>query len=395
MKEIIVDSTTHIKHSNISAQLSSKYNSWIEIDTHAILHNLASYKKIVAPTLLAPVIKSNAYGHGIGLIATLCEQSNYVDALCVVDINEALFLRSLGIKKQVIVLSILKGEIEEAILQNIQLVVHDISMARHLNELGKKLEKKIEIHIKIDTGLSRLGFLAGQAFEIIKLVHSFHFLVLTGVFTHFSDSESSDQSFTHEQIARMNKLIEELDSHGISIPLRHASCSAAITANLDSHYSMSRVGIGMYGLWPSSDNKIMTNKYYPSFVLKPALTWKTSVIQLKEVPAGSFVGYSCTRKVECQSLIATIPVGYWDGYDRAYSNNGMVFIKNELRSVIGRVAMNMTMIDVTGMDVHTGDEVILLGDYPGVTADDLASRCDTINYEIVTRINPLLPRIAI
>lgn len=395
MKDLIIGQVSEIKHSNVTSHHATKYNSWVEIDIQAILHNLASFKKIVAPGLLAPVIKSNAYGHGIELVATICEQSNSVDMICVVSVGEALQLRSIGIKKPILVLSILRDEIEQAVLQDIQLVVHDLPAAVILNDIGKRVGKRINAHIKVDTGLSRLGFLVPEAFEVVSLMHKLPFINLQGIFTHFAESDSADQSFTTEQIVRFNKLIDALEDHGIFIPLRHCSNSAAILANAGSRLNLCRLGIGVYGLWPSPENKHLTHSYDPSFVLKPALTWKTTIIQLKEVPAGSFVGYSCTYKVERPSLIATLPIGYWDGYDRGFSNVGMVLIKDQLKIVAGRVAMNLTMIDVTDMDVYVGDEVILLGNYLGVTAEDLAARCQTINYEIVTRINPLLPRIGI
>jgi alanine racemase len=395
MKDFILVPESEIKPSTVVSHHATKYNSWVEIDTHAVLHNLANYKSIIAPAQLAPVIKSNAYGHGIELIASLCEQSSSVDMICVVSVGEALLLRSKGIRKPLLVLSILRDDIEQAVHHDIQLVVHDLTAAATLNELGKKIGKKIEVHIKVDTGLSRLGFLAHDALEIIEMIYKMPYLMIKGLFTHFADSESADQTFTNEQIARLNKLVDVLSTKDIHIPLRHASCSAAITANSDAHFNLCRVGIGVYGLWPSIENRNTTKEFYPAFSLKPVLTWKTTIIQLKEVPAGSYVGYSCTYKVERPSMIATLPIGYWDGYDRGFSNVGMVLIKNELCKVVGRVAMNLTMVDVTDLNVYVGDEVVLLGNHAGVTAEDLALRCQTINYEIVTRINPLLPRIGI
>lgn len=399
MKDIILESSVEIKPSSITPTHISSYNSWVEVDTHAILHNLASYKKIVAPAMLAPVIKSNAYGHGIELVSKICEYSDSVDMICVVSVGEALLLRSRGIKKPILVLSILRDNLEAAVLQDIQLVIHDLPAAVTLNEIGKKLGKKIATHIKIDTGLSRLGFLIPDAFDVVLTMYKLPFIEIKGIFTHFAEADSADQTFTIEQISRFTKLIDALEEHGISIPIRHSSNSAAIAAHAssydDSYFNMCRLGIGAYGLWPSQENKHFVHDYDPYFNLKPAMTWKTTIIQIKEVPAGSVVGYSCTHKVERPSIIATLPIGYWDGYDRGFSNVGKVLIKNQIFPVVGRVSMNMTMIDVTDMNVYVGDEVILLGNYKGVTAEDLATRVQTINYEIVTRINPLLPRIGI
>ena len=151
--------------------------------------------------------------------------------------------------------------------------------------------------------------------------------------------------------------------------------------------------IGIYGLWPSADNKQITQTYFPDFNLQPALTWKTRIIQVKEIPVSSFVGYDRTYKTERAMHIATLPIGYWDGYDRKLSNKGCVYIHGKRAPIVGRIAMNLMMVDVTGISAQTGDEVVLLSNYPDITADKLAEQCDTIHYEMVTRINPLLPRI--
>lgn len=379
----------------IPSHYGLKYNSWVEIDAHAIEYNIASYKNIIKPALLAPVIKSNAYGHGIGLIASLCQTNDNVDMLCVVSVAEALYLRSIGITKHILVLSILRDDLEQAIVQDIQLVVCDMNFAHLLNQMGRQIKKKVEVHIKIDTGLSRLGFLAQTAFEHIKQIAKLPFISIKGIFTHFAESESEDQTFTHMQIAQFEHLIETLECEHISIPLRHTSCSAAITANIKSHFNMARFGIGLYGLWASQENKTLTSTLYPSFNLKPALTWKTTIMHIKEIPAHAYVGYDRTFQTKKASLIATLPIGYWDGFDRRFSNAGIVMINNQHAPVVGKIAMNLTMIDVSEIAAHVGDEVILLGNYSQLSANDLAKRCSTINYEIVTRINPLLPRVVV
>lgn len=367
--------------------------SWVEIDTAALDHNISSYRSISKPALLAPVIKSNAYGHGIELVAQFFDQHTAVDILCVVSLSEAVQLRSIGIQKPLLVLSIIDRNIELAILYDIAIVAYDLPMVLELNRLAQQHNKKAYIHVKIDTGLSRLGLLQNDAITFIEYIHKLPYITIAGIFTHYAFSESADQTHTNYQLNNFNTVIDYLESKKIHIPLKHTSCSAAISANNNTHFTMVRAGIGIYGLWPSKENKIVTQQCYPQFSLKPALTWKTRVIQVKEIPAGSYVGYNLTHQVQRTSHIATLPIGYWDGYDRRLANKGLVHIKGTIVPVIGIVAMNLTMINVTGLDVTIGDEVTLLGNHDGLTAHDIAQKCNTINYEIVTRINPGLPRL--
>lgn len=368
-------------------------STWVEIDTQAFEHNLASYKKIIGSALLAPVVKSNAYGHGIEIIAKLCDKSLYVDIICVVSLSEALLLRSRGIKKPILVLSIIDNDLTKAISLDIALVIYDIETVSHINEIAESINKKASVHIKVDTGLSRLGVIAENALDLIKKVCELKNINIDGIFSHFADSENEDPTFANLQITRFNNLLENIENNNIKINLRHMTCSAAITLLEKSHHNLVRLGIGIYGLWPSSINKLKYQKTNPEFTLKPILTWKTKVIQIKKISMGSFIGYDRTFKAEQDMTIATLPIGYWDGYDRRLSNIGKVSIAGTIVPVIGRIAMNLTTIDITGLEVQIGQEVTLLGNHQAISAEDLASNCKTINYEIVTRINPLIPRV--
>jgi len=367
--------------------------TWIEIDSHAFNHNVAQYKKMVSPALFAVVVKSNAYGHGMQHIASLAQKNNAVDYICTVSLSEAVTLRKNGITKPLLVLSIIDDALELACIHAIDVVVFDRKQALAFNQIGLQFQKKIKIHIKVDTGLSRLGVLYSEVLNFVESLYRLPFLTVQGIFTHFAESEKSDQTFTNLQIERFEEVLEALEEKNITIPLKHASCSAAITATSRSHFTMARAGIGIYGLWPSHDTKMGMHSKDTSFVLKPLLTWKTKIIHMKEVPAGSCVGYNRTHRVVQDSRIATLPIGYWDGYDRKLSNKGFVLINNQRAPCVGTIAMNLMMVDVTGLNVSIDDDVILLGNYAGITAEDLAGACNTINYEFVTRINPLLPRI--
>ena len=367
--------------------------TWVEIDATAFAHNIALYKSTVGSALFAPVIKSNAYGHDIEQIALLCDKNIHVDYLCVVALSEAIFLRTRGIRKPLLVLSILDSDFEHLAELDIATVVYDLATAQKINTIGARYSKKISIHVKVDTGLSRLGFLYSDAVKNIIFLHELPFITLQGIFTHFASSESSDTTFTTLQLDRFQNILMQLNLAGIDIPLRHTSCSAAITAHPKSHYNFVRAGVGIYGLWPSPENKYRTQNSYPEFSLQSVLSWKTRIIQIKEIPLGSSVGYDQTHHVSRATRIAILPVGYWDGFDRRFSNNGIVIIHGQAAPILGRIAMNLCMVDITMLHAEVGDVVELLGNAADITADALAQRCDTINYEVVTRINPLLPRI--
>ncbi len=368
-------------------------NSWVEIDTCALHHNLTLYKSVSQGALMAPVIKSNAYGHGIELVAGVCQESSAVDMVCVVSVSEALRIKAVGVTKPIVVLSIIDGDLGAAIEQDIQLVVYDLALAAHLNALGALLKKQVYVHVKIDTGLSRLGFLWYEALSAIKILRTYPWIRMQGIFSHFAESENTASNFTHIQQDRLKFVVEHCLNEGISFPLVHASCSAAATLYPTAGATMVRLGIGIYGLWPSAETKHATQLRYPHFDLRPVLMWKTRVIQIKTIPAGSCVGYDRTYCVTTDTCIAVLPVGYWDGYDRALSNKGLVLIGNKLAPIVGRVAMNLVMVDVTAIDTHVGDQVCLLGGHEALSADALAAKCDTIHYEMVSRINPLVPRV--
>ncbi len=390
MQNITIEKTPPTR---LITNLDQEPITWLEINTAALEHNILNYKSVCKPALLAPVIKSNAYGHGIELVAQFFDKQDAVDILCVVSLSEAIHLRTIGIQKPLLVLSILDRNLEHAIIHNIAVVVYDLATVIELNRLGKLHGKKALVHVKVDTGLSRLGLLQENAVSFIEYIHQLPFITLQGIFTHYANSENKDQTYTNHQLTIFNTVIEHLETKGIHIPLRHTSCSAALTANIGAHHTMVRAGIGIYGLWPSADNKQITHQLYPQFSLRPALTWKTRIIHVKEIPAGSYIGYNLTHKVSATSQIATLPIGYWDGYDRRLANKGMMCIKGHIVPVVGIVAMNLTMVNVTGLDVAVGDEITVLGNHTGLTADDIAQKCGTINYEIVTRINTSLPRL--
>ncbi|MFZ5953785.1 MAG: alanine racemase [Candidatus Dependentiae bacterium] len=377
----------------LNVALCKHIKTWVEISRSALIHNILQYKNIVGDTLLAPVVKSNAYGHDIGIIAQILNSLEAVSMLCVVSLSEAMGLRMLGITKPLLVLSIIDAHVRDAISNDIELVAYDFKTICYYNEVAKKLQKKALIHLKIDTGLSRIGACQEEAIALVNSVVRLEFIQVSGIFSHLANSEREKNSFAETQIVRFANIVQQLEKDGIHIPLRHISCSAAITALDMSHFTMARLGIGIYGLWPSLENALLTKQKYPTFSLKPVMTWKTKPIQIKQVPSGTSIGYDCTYITQRETKVATLPIGYWDGYDRGFSNNGYVVVKGIKAAIIGRIAMNLMMVDITDIpQVTLDDEIILLGEHPDVHADQLADRIKTINYEIVTRINPSIKR---
>jgi len=383
------------------------YSSWVEISKSAILHNLAQYKKIVSRGIeIMPIVKSNAYGHGMVEIARLVAPK--VKWLGVVSLGEAIELRKNNIRKRIFVLSYIQGQLArrsheftsgvgEGIKQNIDLPVYDLNTAKVISRAAKKLKKTAKVHIKIDTGVSRVGVLPKEAVKFIQQVKKLPNLKIEGLYSHFAASEEN-QKYTQKQLADFNQVLAKLD---FEIPFKHFACSAATLVEPASHFNLIRLGLSLYGLWPSPLAKRIALRQYPWLKLKPALTWKTRIIQVKDIPAGTKVGYGCTHTTKKKTKMAVLGVGYWEGYDRHLSNppstsfrragKGQVVIKNKKCPVIGRVCMNLFMVDVSQVKgVKAGDEVVLLGEE--VSAEEIAEKIGTINYEVITQINPVLER---
>jgi alanine racemase len=372
-------------------------NSWIEISKAALLHNIAQYKQIVGNRELAVVVKSNAYGHGISAVAQVCEEASHVSWLCTASLSEALQLRYQGITKPILVLSYLDADLAAAVAHDIDLVIYDGATLLQLQAAAVTLKKKARIHVKVDTGLSRLGVAADCAFEFICAALQLSHISVQGIFTHLAESEKTGRGFTLQQITQLHELKAQLAANNNTIPYHHYSCTAAVTAVEEKEYNFARMGLGVYGLWPSKENKIFTQKLYPEFSLLPVMSWKTRIIQIKKVPQWSFVGYARTHTTTRDTTLAVLPVGYWEGYDRKLSNQAVVLINGVYAPVVGRISMNVMSIDITDLpgNITVGTEVTLLGADKALSAETFAEKIGTINWEVVTRINPLLPRIIV
>lgn len=365
--------------------------TWLEIDSRAIQHNLRQFKKLAGPkVMLMPVVKANAYGHGFLTVAKICHKSPDADRICVVNLDEALeLIKNKLVKKPIMILSFFDQDEKKlaiAIKNNVIFPLYSMENAGLLNKIGDRLKKKIKVHLKIDTGASRLGILPAEALGFVNKLKKFKQLDLEGIWSHFASSEE-DFAYTKNQYETLRSVCKILEKNNIVIPVKHIACSAAGMAYEFTHENALRLGLSLYGLYPANNKGAIK--------LKPALSWHTTVIQVKTLPAGVKIGYGGSFTTNRATKIAVLPVGYWDGYDRRLSNRGYTLIKGERSPILGRICMNICMVDVTNLPVKAGDEATLIGrnKTKNISVDDLAGWCGTINYEIADRINPLLPRI--
>lgn len=364
--------------------------TWAEIDLNAVAHNIGQIRKLTKPgTKFMAILKANAYGHGILEVARVCVGEG-VEFLGVALLDEALHLRASGITTPILILGYTPPSGLDAVAEfGFRQTVFDLETAELLSRAAKKAGKKAYVHIKVDTGMSRTGFLSSQeAQQTIARICNLPGLVVEGVFTHLATADCLDSTFTKFQLQRFSEFLQALKESGIKIPIRHAVNSAGIAFYPEAHYDLVRAGINIYGLRSSLE---LTN----DLDLIPAMRLKSRVVMVKEVPESTVVSYGCTFITSHQTKIASVPIGYGDGYVRAYSNRAWAMLRGHRVPLIGRVCMDYCMFDVTAVDdVQVGDEVILFGRQEDqVTADELAEIIGTINYEVVCLLNSRVPRV--
>ncbi len=356
------------------------------INLGAIAHNVSGIrKKIGKGTALMAVVKADGYGHG-ALQVSLTALQNGATCLGVALPEEAEPLRKAGIDVPILVLGLIQpGETRKIADFNLEQTICSLELAEALDRTARSASIKTNIHIKVDTGMGRIGVPPRDALEFVRRISRLKNLNLKGIFSHFSCADERDTTFTRKQIEIFDQVIREIEASRIPIPQKHLANSAGILAHPASYYDLVRPGIMMYGLYPS-------NEVARSITLIPAMTLKSKVIYAKQVPAETPVSYGRTHYTRGDTVIATIPVGYADGYNRRFSNEGYAFIQGKRAPLIGRVCMDMCMFDVTHLTaVKPGDEAILFGEAP--TIDELADTLGTINYEVVCAVGKRVPRI--
>lgn len=367
----------------------SSFRIHADIDLRAIRSNIKAVKKgLQKKTMTCAVIKANGYGHGAVPIAQ--SVADLVDFFAVATMEEALQLRQNAVTHPILILGyVAKGYNSLAIQNNLRLTVYDFAMAKQISDAAKAINQTAKIHIKADTGMSRIGFAVGkESIETIQKINKLPFVEIEGLFTHFYEADEKTPDTAYLQLQRFETFAQELENTGIAIPIKHCSNSAAAIRMADANGDMIRLGVAMYGLYPSA--------YVTDLPLKPALSLKSHITMVKEIEKDSIVSYGATWKAKKKTKVATIPVGYADGYFRCLSNQGFVLIHGKKAPIIGRICMDQLMADVTEIDgVKQFDEVVLIGKQKGecVTADDLAALAGTINYEIVCSISERVSRL--
>ena len=366
---------------------------WAEIDLDAIKYNIDSIKRRVDTKELIAVVKADAYGHGaLDVSKTLVE--NGATKLAVAVITEAMELRHGNINTPIMILGYTPLEFAADLINyDIEQTIFDLEYAKKLSEIALNLGKKAKVHVALDTGMGRIGFLINDNSlnEILK-ISSLKGLEVVGIFTHFATSDESDKNYSNKQYKKFTDFNEKLVSKGVNIPLKHVSNSGAIIDMPNTYLDGVRAGIVLYGYYPSED------VLKQNLDLKKAISIKTQVAHVKILDKNEYVSYGRKFKTERKSIIATLPIGYADGYSRALTGKAKVIINGKFAPVVGTICMDQCMIDVTDIgDVHVGDEVIVLGKDKDLKfdADDMAKAMGTINYEVLCMIKQRIPRVYI
>lgn len=372
--------------------------SWIEISKAALEHNFSTLKAILGTSELGIVLKGNAYGHGLLPVAHVAQQHADVHWLFTANLQEALLLRIEGITKSILVMGFIDTNPLFALEHSIDLSVYDRETAVALNQIACAHDKKFSVHVKVDTGLSRLGIIPSTAVAFLKELQSYPGLVVKAIFTHLADAANANTQTTIAQLDAFDKLLEKLKQENLMPPITHVISSGAIALTTKKNYTIARIGGNCYGLWKAESYKQRFNTAFPNFNLLPALHWKARISHIKKVPANTTIGYGCTYSTQQSSTLAVIPVGYADGYPRVSSHTLSIAVSGFKVPVIGVVSMNMIIADITDIPVpvDNGTEVTLMGGPYGTTiipVEEVAALCNTIGNEIVTRINNTISRI--
>jgi alanine racemase len=364
--------------------------TFCHIDLEALRWNFAQVRRKVGPGVkVLSVVKANAYGHGAREAARALQDVGS-DAFGVATLEEGVELRKSGIQVPVVILAAVYPEqLEELLLHDLTPAVCELEMLRRLESLLRDRRRSLRFHLKVDTGMGRVGLLSSEIDTWLPELPQLKALKLEGLFSHFSDAESANEEYTENQLRTFLSVLERLKHAGFDPPLVHMAKSAAVMTLPSSYFTMVRPGLLLYGIHPSPEMK-------KGIALKPVLSWKTRILQLKGLPRGSSIGYGRTFVTQRESLIATLAVGYADGYHRLLSNRAAVLVLGKRAPVVGRISMDLTTVDVTDIPgVERGDEVVLLGRQgrETISADEIAGWAQTISYEILTSISARVPRI--
>ncbi len=374
---------------------------WIEVDTARLRDNLRSFRQVLPEGAeLAPVLKSNAYGHGLSIAARAFARAG-AQWFCVHSFAEAEALDQLGLGLPILILGPLgRAEVEGAVERGFHCTVYDAVRLEEMAEAAQRLDKTARVHLKVETGTWRQGVTGAEFLECLSVIKRHPRLGLEGLHSHYANIEdTTDHSYADAQRRAFEEALATVRQQGLQPRRVHMSCSAAAILFPRRHMDLARIGIAAYGYWPSAATQVSAGQMRATPMdLSPALQWKVKVAQVKRVPAGSYIGYGCTDKVEIDTRLAVLPVGYADGYDRGMGGQAHVLLHGRRCPVRGRICMNLMMVDVSHLpQVAVGDEAVLLGRQgeEEIDAETLARWASTIHYEILARLRVDLPRIEV
>lgn len=363
--------------------------TFAEISLGAIKNNIAQIKqRLPQGVKFMAVVKADAYGHGAIEVSRAALEAG-VDYLSVASLKEALELRHASIKSPLLILSeSIPSVAREIVRNNLTQTVYSFELLEALSQAAKDLGAKAKIHLKVDTGMGRVGLSPSEIPGILARLKNNHNIIVEGIFTHLAKAEDVNSDFTQKQIDEFQRIIRMVEKEGFDIPIKHAANSAGALYHPQAHFNMIRIGLAMYGLYPGG-------KIDKSIKLIPALAFKTKVVYLKKVPSGTPLSYAGTFVSAKETNIATIPVGYADGLSRKHSNQGFVLIRGNKFPIVGLICMDLCLVDIGQYEVKVGDEVVIIGEQLGktITADEVAEREGTISYEVIAGIGKRVPRI--
>jgi alanine racemase len=366
--------------------MSDGYSTWLEIDLEAIRNNVRRLHQLTKTPIMA-IVKANGYGHGAVESARAAIEAG-AEWCGVARFEEALALRQAGLNCQLLVMGYTPPAcLQDAIDRNISLTIYDMELGDVYPRLLPKSSQSLKIHVKVDTGMGRLGIKPGDALKLVEQLSRTPGIKVQGFCTHLAKADETDRTSTLEQLARFIPLVKELEHRGLRPEIIHAANSAAALQYPESRFDLVRPGIAMYGLNPSNDTPLPDD-------FKPALTWKARLTSIKVLPPGHMISYGGIYTTRADEQIGVVPVGYADGFRRVAGEQ--VLLHGRRVDVVGRVCMDQSMVQLSGLsDAHIGDEVILLGTQANesISADEIARRWGTINYEVVCGLSNRLPRI--
>ncbi|MFN2151593.1 MAG: alanine racemase [Anaerolineales bacterium] len=361
----------------------------VEVDLARLTDNFLAIRQAVAPAKMMPILKANAYGHGLVEVARLMESLG-ADYLGVAVLEEGILLREKGIRTPILVLGgILGNQVPYFLRHNLTITASSVEKLWHVDEIAEQLGVTARVHLKIDTGMERIGVHYYTAESLLETAVKCRHIDVEGIFSHFANSDVVDLTYSHLQLERFHEVLSFYEKHSLAPPrLRHIANSGGILQLPEATFDLVRPGLLLYGVYPSPEA-------LRSVVVRPALSWKSRVVYFKVIKSGHPVGYGSTWQTDHPVRAVTIPVGYGDGYFRSMSNRSQVLIRGRKYPLIGRVSMDQIVVNIGWESAYNDDEVVLIGEMgsESITAEDLAGWAGTIPYEILTNINTRVPRL--